>query len=49
MAYGKDTCSSCGKYIEITAKVLEDAEMLYCKECQDKELKIVLENFHFSP
>lgn len=46
MAYGKDTCSSCGKYTEITAKVLEDVEMLYCKECQDKELKIVLENFN---
>jgi predicted nucleic-acid-binding Zn-ribbon protein len=45
MAYGKDTCSSCGKYTEITAKVLEDAEML-CKQCQDKELKIVLENFN---
>jgi len=46
MAYEKDTCSSCGKYTEITAKVLEDAKMLYCKECQDKELKIVLEHFN---
>jgi hypothetical protein len=41
MAYGKDTCSSYGKYTEITAKVLEDVETLYSKECQDKELKIV--------
>ncbi|MGI0033009.1 MAG: hypothetical protein ACRD97_07045 [Nitrososphaeraceae archaeon] len=46
MAYGKDTCSSYGKYTEITAKVLEDVETLYSKECQDKELKIVLEIFN---
>jgi hypothetical protein len=32
MAYGKDTCSSYGKYTEIAAKVLEDVETLYSKE-----------------
>jgi DNA-directed RNA polymerase subunit RPC12/RpoP len=46
MSYGKDTCSSCGKYTDIAIKVVEDVEMLYCKECRDKELKIVLENFN---
>lgn len=46
MAYEKDTCSSCGKYTEIAAKVLEDVEKFYCKECQEKELKTVLENFN---
>ena len=45
MTYEKDTCSSCGKYTEIAAKVLEDVEKFYCKECQDKKLKIMLENF----
>ena len=28
------------------SKVVEDVETLYCKECRDKELKIVLENFN---
>jgi hypothetical protein len=46
MLFGKDTCSTCGKYTEITAKVLNEGETLYCKECQDKELKIMLENFN---
>ena len=46
MTYEKDTCSSCGKYTEITAKVLEDAEKFYCKECQDKKLNTMLENFN---
>ena len=46
MTYEKDTCSSCGKYTEIAAKVLEDVEKFYCKECQDKKLKIMLENFN---
>ena len=46
MAFGKDTCSSCGKYADIRAKVLNEGETLYCKECHDKELKIMLENFN---
>ncbi|MGV8106437.1 MAG: hypothetical protein ACP5OH_01540 [Nitrososphaerota archaeon] len=46
MTYGKDTCGSCGKYTDIEIKVVEDVETLYCKECRDKELKIVLENFN---
>ncbi len=46
MTYEKDTCSSCGKYDEITAKILEDGEKSYCKECQDKKLKTVLDNFN---
>jgi DNA-directed RNA polymerase subunit RPC12/RpoP len=46
MLFGKDTCSTCGKYTDITAKVLNEGETLYCKECQDKELKIMLENFN---
>ncbi|MDP9490538.1 MAG: hypothetical protein M3P28_10135 [Thermoproteota archaeon] len=46
MRYEKDTCSSCGRYTEITAKVLEDVERSYCKECQEKELKTALENFN---
>jgi hypothetical protein len=46
MAFGKDTCSSCGKYTDITAKVLNQGETFYCKECQDKDLKIILENFN---
>ena len=46
MTYEKDTCSSCGKYTEITAKVLEDVETFYCKECQDKKLRTMLENFN---
>ena len=46
MTYEKDTCNSCGKYAEITAKILEDVQKSYCKECQDKELKKVLENFN---
>lgn len=45
MAHGKNICSSCGKHTEIVAKVVEDVEKLYCKECQDQELKIMLENF----
>ena len=45
MAYGKDICSSCGKHTDIVAKLVEDVERLYCKECQDKELKMTLENF----
>ena len=39
MEFGKDTCSTCGKYTDIEAKVLNEPETLYCKECQDKELK----------
>ena len=46
MGYGKDTCSTCGKYTDIKAKVLNEPETLYCKECQDKELKRMLENFN---
>jgi hypothetical protein len=46
MAFGKDTCSICGKYTDITTKVLNEQETLYCKECQDKELKIMLEKFN---
>jgi hypothetical protein len=46
MTYEKDTCSSCGKYTEIAAKVLEDVKKFYCKECQDKKLKTMLENFN---
>ena len=45
MAYGKDICSSCGKHTDIVAKLVENVERLYCKECQDKELKMMLENF----
>ena len=45
MAYGKDICSSCGKHTDIVAKLVEDVDRLYCKECQDKELKMMLENF----
>jgi DNA-directed RNA polymerase subunit RPC12/RpoP len=45
LTFGKDTCSSCGKYTDITGKVLNEGETLYCRECQDKELKIILENF----
>jgi len=43
MAFGKDTFSICGKYTDITTKVLNERETLYCKECQDKELEIMLE------
>jgi len=39
MAFGKDTFSICGKYTDITTKVLNERETLYCKECQDKELE----------
>ena len=46
MGYGKDTCSTCGKYTDIKAKVLNKPETLYCKECQDNELKRMLENFN---
>jgi hypothetical protein len=46
MAHEKDTCSSCGKYAEITAKILEDVQKSYCKECEGKELNTVLENFN---
>ena len=46
MLFGKDTCSTCGKYTDIMAKVVNEGETLYCKECQDKELKIMLENFN---
>jgi len=46
MASGQDICSSCGKYTDITAKVIDREEVSYCKECQDKELKKVLENFN---
>ena len=46
MKYEKDTCSTCGKYTDITAKVLNEGETHYCKECQDKELKIMLEYFN---
>ena len=42
MAFGKDRCSICGKYTDITTKVLNEQETLYCKDCQDKELKIML-------
>ena len=45
MAHRKDICSSCGKHTDIAAKLVEDVEKLYCKECRDKELKIMLENF----
>ena len=46
MEFGKDTCSTRCKYTDITAKVLNEPETLYCKECQDKELKRMLENFN---
>lgn len=46
MAHGKDICSSCGKHTDIVAKLVEDVEILYCKECQNEELKIMLENFN---
>ena len=46
MTFEKDTCGSCGKYTEITAKVLEDVERSYCKECQEKELETLLKNFN---
>ena len=46
MAHGKDICSCCGKQTDIVAKLVEDVEKLYCKECQDKELKIMLENLN---
>ena len=39
MAFGKDTFSICGKYTDITTKVLNERETLYYKECQDKELE----------
>ncbi|HEX2304831.1 MAG TPA: hypothetical protein VHH33_00940 [Nitrososphaeraceae archaeon] len=46
MTFEKGTCSTCGKYTDITAKVLNEPETLYCKECQEKDLKIILENFN---
>jgi len=46
MKYEKDICSTCGKYTDITAKLLNEGEAHYCKECQDKELKIMLKYFN---
>src|SRR5437867_12811299 len=46
MDFEKDTCSICGKYTDITAKVLNERETLYCMECQDKEFNRMLDNFN---
>jgi hypothetical protein len=46
MGFEKDTCSICGKFTDITAKVADDPDTLYCKQCQGKELKRMLENFN---
>jgi hypothetical protein len=42
----KNTCSICGKYKDIIAKLVNEAETFYCKECHDKQMQILSENFN---
>jgi DNA-directed RNA polymerase subunit RPC12/RpoP len=42
---GKDKCSVCGNYTDIAAKVTSNPNILYCKDCQDKEVQRLGRNF----
>ena len=40
-----DTCTVCGKFKDIWAKIFSDYNILFCKQCYDNELDRLKENF----
>ena len=42
----KNTCSVCGEYKGIVAKLVTKEETLYCKECNEKHMEMLSKNFN---
>lgn len=43
--YRKEKCSVCGIHTEIVAKVTNNSDILYCKDCRDQEVERLRKNF----
>jgi transcription elongation factor Elf1 len=48
MVHGKDTCTVCGEFKDITAKIFSDYNILFCKQCYDNELERLGDNFNLT-
>jgi hypothetical protein len=43
--HGKAKCNVCGTHTEIVAKVTNNPDIRYCKDCRDEEVERIRKNF----